>query len=286
MAERTLRAATAPLVLPGIPAGAVDLAATIYLAPSPAVFDSLTGGLAPEWSAGVALPAERLIVLPAYPSSRTPDQDPITALRHELVHVALHEYVGHPVPRWFDEGYAVWASGEWDARSGWEIRFALLRGDAPPLDSLSLRWPGGAARARLAYLLSASAVRYLATRNGEPAFATFLRDWRREGTVDAALRSTYQLTLGHFQQEWRRVVARKYGWILILAQAGSFWALVAVLFVALGLARRRRDRARLAELEREDRMLPPGPPVEAPEPDELGSEDDLPPYLDGGERPE
>ncbi len=38
------------------------------------------------------------------------------------------------LPRWFDEGYATWVSGGWDESSGWQIRLALLRGQAPPLD--------------------------------------------------------------------------------------------------------------------------------------------------------
>src|SRR5690606_6548198 len=112
--ERTLRAASAPLRLPGIAASTPPPAARILLASGPAAFDSLTGG-APHWSAGIAIPARRVIVLPAYSSARTPMGDPLVALRHELVHVALNAYLGARVPRWFDEGYATWASGEWDA---------------------------------------------------------------------------------------------------------------------------------------------------------------------------
>ncbi|HET8655797.1 MAG TPA: hypothetical protein VFL93_09810 [Longimicrobiaceae bacterium] len=286
IAERTLRAAETPFPLPGLPPGASRVSATIVLAPDAAVFDSVTGGLAPEWSAGVAFPDERLIVLPAYASSRTPMQDPIVALRHELVHIALEEYLGPTVPRWFDEGYATWASGGWDARSGWEIRFALLRGAAPPLDSLSLEWPAGAQNARIAYLLSASAVRYLATRNGEDVFALFLRTWRAEGSADRALRSVYHLTPGRFEHEWKKDVERRYGWLLILASAGSFWTVVTFLLLGLGLLRRRRSRQKLAEMALEERMLPPPrepwgeePGDEPPAADDRGD-------LDGPRHPE
>ncbi|MFP5355115.1 MAG: hypothetical protein ACLGIK_08170, partial [Gemmatimonadota bacterium] len=40
--------------------------------------------------------------------------DPIRVLRHELAHLALHEYLGDLPTRWFDEGYASYAAGEWD----------------------------------------------------------------------------------------------------------------------------------------------------------------------------
>ena len=249
MAQRAFRTARAPLRLPGIGTAEVLRAGTVILAPDAATFDSVTGGRAPDWAAGVAIPALRTIILPAYPSTRTRAQDPIVALRHEMVHLALNDYLGVPVPRWFDEGYAVWASGEWDASAAWQIRFALLRGLAPPLDSISLRWPAGESRARLAYLLSASAVEHLATRNGEALFAQFLERWREGGSIDRAMRATYLMSLDGFEREWRRLVIRRYGWLLALAQVGFFWALVTLLLLAVGWRRRRRDRARLAEME-------------------------------------
>ena len=248
VAQRAFRAARAPIRLPGIGTAEVLRAGTVILAPDPATFDSVTGGRAPDWAAGVAIPTLRTIILPAYPSTRTRAQDPIVALRHEMVHLALNDYLGVPVPRWFDEGYATWASGEWDASAAWQIRFALLRGAAPPLDSISLRWPAAQPRARLAYLLSASAVEYLATRNGERAFASFLASWRRLGSIDPAMRATYLQPLGLFEREWKRMVIRRYGWLLAIAQVGFFWAFVTVVFLAVGWRRRTRDRERLAAM--------------------------------------
>lgn len=245
LAERAFRTASGGFPLPGLPDGAGRVTGTIVLAPSDAVYDSVAGGRAPGWSAGVAIPARRLIILPSFVSSRTPQGDPIVALRHEMAHLALGAYLPGGIPRWFNEGYATWASGEWDEGSGWQIRLAFLTGAAPVLDSLRLGWPGGEADARLAYLLSASAVRHLATREGGAAFDALMRAWRREGSLDAAIRSTYQMTLTQFEQEWRAVVKRRYGWLLAIAQVGAFWLLLTVLLLVLGTVRRRRDRRRL-----------------------------------------
>lgn len=228
---------------------------TIVLAPSEAVLDSVTGGRTPHWAAGVAIPSRNLIVLPTY-GRRGAFHDPVVTLRHELAHLAVHGHLGERVPRWFDEGYATWVSGGWDERSGWQIRLALARGSAPPLDSLSLGWPRGEQRARLAYLLSASAVRHLATSRGEPAFEAFIREWRQGGSMDAAMRSVYQLTPAQFEREWRAMVRRRYGWVLAFSQMAVFWFAVTVLFIALGSARRRRNRERLEALRREEYMLP------------------------------
>lgn len=252
MARRTLRAARVPLLLPGLPGGRLRVAGEIVLAPDPAAFDSLTSGLSPAWSAGVAIPSRRLIILPAYHSRRTVWDDPAVTLRHELAHLALHDYLGDAVPRWFDEGYATWVSGGLDESAGWQIRFAFLLGRAPPLDSLTLAWPRGEGQARLAYLLSASAVRHLATRSGDPAFRALMLAWDRLGSLDAAMRATYGMTLGQFEKEWRALVKRRYGWLLAVSQVGAFWVAVTLLVLLLGASRRRRDRARLAQMEAQE----------------------------------
>jgi hypothetical protein len=253
LARRTMQAATSQMLFPGIGRLQGLAAGTIVLAPTPAAFDSVTGGRAPHWSAGVAIPSQRLIVLPAFSSPRTAGQDALVALRHELAHLVLHDHLQSEIPRWFNEGYATWASGEFDASAGWQIRLALLRGVLPPLDSLTLSWPEGAAHARLAYLLAASAVQYLATRGSDQAFSAFLDTWRSEGSMQVALRTVYLTTVERFESDWRDMIRRRYGWLLAVAQIGFFWILVTFLLLSMGVLRRRRNREKLEGMRAEDR---------------------------------
>jgi hypothetical protein len=254
-ADLILDAALAPLPTPGIPGTVILSRSTIFLASTPARFDSLTAGRAPDWAAGVAIPSTGVIILPTYRRNRGFD-DPIVTLRHEVAHLALNDYIDGLVPRWFDEGYATWVSGGWDANSGWIIRLAFLRGSAPPLDSLSLGWPSDENQARLAYLLSASAVQHLATSRTPEAFDSLMAVWRREGNLDIALRSVYQMTVPQFEREWRAMVRRRYGWLLAISLVGVFWVVIVLLVLLLGSARRRRNRERLEALRREEYMLP------------------------------
>lgn len=255
-AEEVLATLRQPLELPGLP-GRAPVPATVVLAPTPAIFDSVTGGLVPEWGAGVAFPADGIIVLPLYASPHTrPEQLPVT-LRHEMVHLAMHREFEGTAPRWFDEGYATWVSGGWSAEDAWQLRLAFLLGRAPPLDSLTLGWPRGTGDARLAYLLSTTAVQYLAERGGPEGFRMLLDAWRREGSLERAIRVTYGMTLGQFEEAWAKEVRSRYGWLMMLSQATVFWFLVTLLFLGLVLVRKRRDRAKLAVMRAEERMLPP-----------------------------
>jgi hypothetical protein len=238
--------------LPALPADALEAPPPIliHLAPDEAAFEALTGGRAPEWGAGVAMPEAGVIVLPGYSSPRRGGTQELSrVLRHELAHIALHRWLGPAqVPRWFSEGYATWAAGQFDESAGWILRLAFLMRRAPPLDSLVLDWPAATADARIAYLLSASAVQYLHANGGERALAIFLIRWREGGDFERSLRATYGLTLGQLERFWGASVRRRYGWLLFFAQATVLWTLFTILLLGLFLLRRRRDRAKWQRL--------------------------------------
>jgi hypothetical protein len=221
----------------------------IVLAPDPARFAALTGGRVPDWGAGVAFPAQGLVVIPTDRAAAPGIPSLLQIVTHELAHVALHRYLEPArIPRWFNEGYAVWAAGQFDLEAAWRLRAAFLTGRAPPLDSLILGWPERAGDARIAYLLSASAVRYLHASGGDFAMQRFLERWREGRTMEEALLETYGLTLHQFERHWARHVRGRYGWLVLLAQAGVVWSILTLLAVLLVLRRRRRDRDRLERL--------------------------------------
>jgi hypothetical protein len=252
--ERLARALLPPvqaLRFAGLPPGVLQLGTPVhvYLAPDPARWDSLTGGHAPEWGAGIALPHASTIVIPGFVSARTDTHDLPQILRHELTHIALHRFTGSThVPRWFDEGYAMWSAGQFDADAGWNLRLAFVTRRAPPLDSISLDWPSLATDARLAYLLSATAVRYLYTLGSPATFQRFLAAVRQHASFEQALRDVYVLSSSQFERQWRQHVKRQFGWLQLIGQTTFIWLVLTLAVVVLFAIRRRRDRRKLAML--------------------------------------
>ena len=244
--------------LPGLPPG-IPSGAHIVLVPSEALFDSLTGGLVPEWGAGVAVPSLGRIVLPIYPAERTRGWDEPRVVRHEWAHIALHQALpGLRIPRWFNEGYAEWASGAWTAEEGWRLRVAMAMGRLPPLDSLALEWPRDRASAELSYVLAASAVEFLVDRSGERGIRVLLERWAEEQSFEAAIRGTYGLTGSQLEEDWRGFVRSRYGWLTVLARSAVFWLLAGVVLTGLFVIRKRRDRVRMEKLRAEE---PPDTPA-------------------------
>lgn len=257
LARQVLRAARTPVHFPGLGAVTIPDSTTIILASTAAEFGAATGGDVPEWAGGVAIPELRRIVLPQYPGARVRDDDAATILRHEVAHLVLHDRLGDLIPRWFDEGYAEVASGGWDVESGWQLRVAFLTGATPPLDSLTLDWPRQAGQARFAYLLSATAVDYLRRRGGEHGMQLLFANWRVEGSFEGALRTTFGITFGQLEDEWRRDVRSRYGWLAILSNVALIWLVATALVLAAWIPRRRRNRRKLAQMDAEEHMLPP-----------------------------
>jgi hypothetical protein len=233
--------------LPGLPADVLaDGPISVYLAPDRQTFDSLAPGR-PEWSAGVAYPEADRIVLPTYSTPGVAEL--LSTLRHELAHIALGRYLGAAAPPWFHEGYAQLAAGDWSAGDAWALRFAILLGRLPSLQSLSLDFRRSRVSPRHAYLLSYTAVDYLVRLGGAAGFARLLERWKEAGDLDAALRGTYGLTLGQFEQMWRREVAGNFGWLLVAAQTTVFWSIMTILLLVLGYWKRKRRKRKLEALE-------------------------------------
>lgn len=246
-AARILALAEAEAPLPGLPPG-VPRRPQIYLARDEAAWDAVTGGRVPDWGAGVAIPDAGVIVLPLYASGRGRGVDLPAVLRHEWAHVGLHEHLtGRRIPRWFDEGYAQWASGGWDAMEGWRLRVAFATGRAPSLDSLELGWPRGRADAELAYGLAATVVEYLVEESGERGLEVLLARWPDLG-FERALRQTYGVTSGQLERDWQKYVKGRYGWLLVLSHSLVFWSGLSVALLVMVMIRRRRDREAMARL--------------------------------------
>lgn len=234
---------------PGLPP-APERPIRLVVVSGSARFDSLTAGRLPEWGVGAAFPATNTIVVRVV-------NDPRRTLRHELAHLALHEVVGW-VPRWFDEGYAVRAADEWDRLDILRVNWALLRGNIPTLADLDRYLRGEtAASADAAYALATTAILMLERLGGDRGLEPLMRALADEPDLDQAMRQTYQVTLGQFEDLWRRDLRKRYGWLLVLTTFSVFWAVAGVMLVVLWVWRRERDRERRAALD-EGWVVPEG----------------------------
>lgn len=219
----------------------------IVIAPDRRRFVDLIGPHAPEYGAAIAIPAEQRIVMQGSRAGSDAG-DPIQVLRHELAHLALHDAMGDLPARWFDEGYASMAAGEWGREEVIVTNLALAWRGFPSLDALDSAFMGGSARASGAYALAHRAVVELAALDPQRGLELFFRHWRDTRSFDLAIRRAYNMTQAQFEERWRRNTRRRYGALSIFADLTIGSLILLVLVVPLQVARRRRDRERLTRM--------------------------------------
>ncbi len=245
LARSLLASAAARDTFPWLPPPSARV--LILIAPDRRRFAELVGPYAPEYGAAIAVPAEQRIVMQGSRAGSDAG-DPRQVLRHELAHLALHEAMGGLLPRWFDEGYASLAAGEWSRDEVIATNLALAWRGVPSLEALDSAFMGGAVRASGAYALAHRAVVELAALDPERGLSLFFRYWRDERRIDPAIRLAYGLTQGQFEERWRRNTRRRYGALAIFADLTVGAIILLIVLVPMHVARRRRDRERLARM--------------------------------------
>jgi len=249
LAESLSEFAVASDTFPGLPRPAQRV--IIAIAPDARRFRDLTGGAAPEWGSAVAFPDSRRIVMQGQRAGSDAG-DPRAVLRHELAHLALHEFLGNLPPRWFDEGYASYAAGEWGRQEVLATNLAIAFDGLPTLDALDEQFTGGETAAQSAYALAFSAVVDLASRDPERGLPLFFGYWRASKTMDMAMRRAYGMTLADFEAEWRRRTRQRYGALALVSNIALAGLLLLFVLAPFWLSRRRRDRARLQKMREAD----------------------------------
>lgn len=249
LARTLLADAAARDSFPGLPRPRAR--AVIALATSDAMFRALVGDGAPEWGAAIAFPASQRIVMQGRDAGADAG-DPRQTLRHELAHLVLAEALGPGVPRWFDEGYASFAAGEWGREEVLATSLGLVWRGIPSLAGLDSLFYRGSESAQRAYALSHRAVAELAALGGERGLALFFDYWRRQGSFERALRNAYGMSEADFEKHWRGRVRRQYGALALAADLSVLSIFLVLLLGPLWWQRRRRERRRLERMREAD----------------------------------
>lgn len=245
LARTLLASAASRDTFPGLPRP--QRPAVIAIAPDRRRFREWTGGGAPEWGAAIALPELHRVVLQGR-FAGSDAGDPVAVLRHELAHLALHESLGDLPPRWFDEGYASVAAGEWSRDEVLATNVALALRGMPSLAALDTGFLRGAGQADASYALAFRAVSEMGTLDAHRGFALFFQYWRESRSLDAAMRRAYGITFEGFERLWQERTRRRYGGLALFADVTLSVVLLLLLLLPLVIARRRRDRLRMARL--------------------------------------
>jgi hypothetical protein len=228
---------------------------TVYLAPSSEEFQQIQPRRGvPSWSAGVAYPSLHLIIMKSPRATDRGRVDLEKVFRHEFTHIATGSaFKGREkVPRWLDEGLAMYISKEWDLSRVSTMARAVLSDSLIPLSEITQGFPQDAERAELAYSESFYLISFLISRYGKEDFHRFIRSYGRGKGLRDTLMAVYGIRGEDLEEEWRSYLSSRFSYIPIVTSATTLWFLVTIAFIIAYVRRRRARRLKLEELDRED----------------------------------
>ena len=131
------------------------------------------------------------------------------AIAHELSHMVIHQVTGNPyneLPRWLDEGLAVYNEGLLDVSFGTALQKAVNSDSLISARSLNSPFSAESDLAALSYAESFSLVDYLISKYGQDKMLELLTTFSRGSTYDNALLAVYGFNVDDLNDLWQSYV--------------------------------------------------------------------------------
>jgi hypothetical protein len=228
---------------------------TVVLAASDGQFAALTGNRLPEWTAAVAVPVQRRIILK--PGSYYDPEVYRESLIHELAHVYFADKTGKGhAPLWLNEGIAMHVSGQslsWDESIA--TANAVLGDNILNFSEIDGMLKFGTAKARIAYYQSLLAVRYLLDSYGEAELRHILDALGAGVTIEQHFLSQYGIAYADFEYSYRKWLGERYRWMFLLQFEYLLWFLILLLVFAAIVLVKIRNRRKISQWIEEDDVI-------------------------------
>jgi len=227
----------------------------VIIVPSRAEFRQYIQEGLPRWAHAFATPAMRTMVVRS-PRWDRPEASFRQALVHELIHLVLYAgAVGSPLPRWLDEGLALFYAESLNWENQTLLSKALSTGSLIPLqkidDVLQFQQPA----ADLAYQQSYSAVRYLMATYDVEAMRHIVSGSIAGKDLDTLFIEATGSSMREFEQEWLKYLEKTEKWNWLIESDELIWIAVPFLFLFAVFVIRWRNRRKLSQWQQEEERM-------------------------------
>lgn len=217
-------------------------------------FNRMTENMAPDWGAAVAIPYLQRMVLKS-PEKFNLNKSLEELLAHEYTHLFLADRIGFgELPRWFNEGMAMYMSSEW----GWSNNIAMSKagafGQLIPLYNIEKINSFNEGKAQVAYAQSYLAVQFMLEHYSDKAADIFVKELALGRTIDEAIYQATGSTMKEFEADYKIYLNQRFNWVSLFMDTIFFWLLLAVI-VVIGFWIKFRKRREYYKKWEEDEKL-------------------------------
>lgn len=228
---------------------------TIWFSRSRKDFNMAVGAPIQDWAAGAAYPLRARIVVrdPVLAKDRRLNLDRL--VKHEIAHVVFGLYLGENlknVPRWFNEGLAMYEAEEWSYGQYWIMLTGALGNSLMPFYELTEDFPEEERLARVAYAQSCSMVRFIVKKYGKDTLRQCISLLAQGRKMDEALAGSTGWSLVGLERKWLKSIKSRYKWISLITSWVALWGFVVLILVLAYWRRKIKNRRIIQQWEEED----------------------------------
>jgi hypothetical protein len=208
----------------------------------------------PDWASGVAYHTLLLIILKSPREVRGMRYNLKKTFTHELSHVLLGSVFkgDERIPRWLNEGVAMYESREWSFTRASAITQAVLTDSLLPLSEITYSFPDERREAELAYCQSFYLISFLVTEYGRERFHNFIRYYSKEKMLEDTLLKVYGINLWQLENKWHSYLKMRLSWIPIITSTSTLWFIITLIFIVGYIRKKQKANVTLQQWEKEE----------------------------------
>ena len=234
---------------------ATDDTFSVIIVSSRKEFQQYLKGKLPNWTGAFASPYHKKMVIRS-PRWANDFLEYNVVLVHELLHLIMPGIVGNQeVPRWINEGMAIFYSGEERWKTSTALSKALSTNSFIPLQDIDSVLNFHRIQANLAYHESYSAIHYLLSTYDIDGLRTVLYGIRDRKPLDDIFISATGSSFKAFEKEWLAFERKSQRYYWLSEFDNYLWILILVLVVLAVLVRKLKNRKTEQRWEAEQEQI-------------------------------
>ena len=229
---------------------------TIWFYQSQKEFSRATNAPIQDWAVGYAYPLSARIVIRDPPDLENKRMNLTRLVKHEITHVIFGLYIGQNikyVPRWFNEGLAMYEADEWTYGLHWIMLTGSLTDSLIPLYQLAEDFPLQKSRAHMAYAQSCSIVTFMIDEYGIESLRECIRLIAEGRGIDEAMASATGIDTFGLERRWSKYLKSRYKWISLLSSWVVLWGFIVSILLIAYWRRKVKNRRIIQQWEEEER---------------------------------